>query len=102
VRRQLFLIYKESIHNAVRHSHCTSVRAELKVTDREIALTVEDNGTGFSPLDIAPDQNGGNGIPSMRRRAESLGGSLELRAEPGLGCVVSVRLPMRRGVRGKL
>ena len=40
-RRQLFLMFKECIHNAARHSRCTAVMAELKVADREVVLTVE-------------------------------------------------------------
>jgi ligand-binding sensor domain-containing protein/signal transduction histidine kinase len=100
-RRQLFLIFKECIHNAARHSHGTAVSAELTLTDREVALTVEDNGAGLSTIERAPGVNGGNGIPSMRRRAESLGGRLELNSKCGEGCVVSVHLPIRRGVLAK-
>jgi hypothetical protein len=48
-------------------------RPELKVVDREVLLTVEDNGIGLSPGEKVPDRNGGTGIPSMRRRAEGLG-----------------------------
>jgi ligand-binding sensor domain-containing protein/signal transduction histidine kinase len=100
-RRQLFLIFKECIHNAARHSHGTAVNAELTMTDREVALTVEDNGAGLSVPEKTPGMHGGNGIPSMRRRAESLGGRLELNSNRGEGCVVSVHLPMRRGVLAK-
>ena len=74
-RRQLFLIFKECIHNVARHSGCTAVKAELKVADREIALTVEDNGRGLSPVERPSVSTGGSGIPGMRRRAESLGGA---------------------------
>ncbi len=96
-RRQLFLMFKECIHNVSRHSGCTSVRAELQIEDREIALTVEDNGTGFSQTEKAQGGAGGNGIPGMRRRAESLGGSIQFHSPPGQGCKVSIRLPVRRG-----
>jgi signal transduction histidine kinase/streptogramin lyase len=100
-RRQLFLIFKECIHNAARHSRCTAVRAELTVTDRDVAMTVEDNGAGLSIPEKTPGMNGGNGIPNMRRRAESLGGRLELNFKHGKGCVVSVHLPLRRSVLAK-
>lgn len=86
-RRQLFLIYKEAVHNAARHSRCTRVDAELRVQDGEVILGVRDNGTGL-------DTGGpGNGIPSMRRRAESLGGRVEWVSNNG--CSVVVRLPIR-------
>jgi len=96
-RRQLFLIFKECIHNVARHSHCTTVVAELKVLDRELVLTVEDNGRGLNSGERPPGWNGGTGIPSMRRRAESLGGSVQVTSVPGGGCHVFVHLPARHG-----
>jgi signal transduction histidine kinase len=95
-RRQLFLIFKECIHNAARHSHCTAVVAELQAANHEVVLRVRDNGRGLNNSAAAPRSHGGNGIPSMRRRAESLGGRMQWTAGPG-GCTVEVRLPMRHG-----
>jgi ligand-binding sensor domain-containing protein/signal transduction histidine kinase len=100
-RRQLFLMFKECIHNVARHSGCTAVKAELKVVEREIALTVEDNGSGLSSVDKPPGWTGGNGIPGMRRRAESLGGSMQFVLKPGEGCTVAIHLPSRRGTFAK-
>ena len=96
-RRQLFLIFKECIHNAARHSHCTTVMAELKILDRELVLTVQDNGRGLNPGESPPGGNGGTGIPSMRRRAASLGGHAQITSTPGGGCTVSIHLPARHG-----
>jgi len=100
-RRQLFLMFKECINNVARHSGCTAVKAELKVVDREIALTVEDNGSGLNAVDKPPGWTGGNGIPGMRRRAESLGGRMQLVLKPGEGCSVAIHLPTRRGAFAK-
>jgi signal transduction histidine kinase/sugar lactone lactonase YvrE len=95
-KRQLFLMFKESIHNVSRHSGCTVVMAELKVEFREITLIVEDNGRGWAARERPPGSTGGNGIPGMRQRAENLGGSFELVSNPGRGCRVSIRVPLRR------
>jgi ligand-binding sensor domain-containing protein/signal transduction histidine kinase len=100
-RRQLFLIFKECIHNVARHSGSTAVKAELKVVDREIALTVEDNGKGSKPSEKPPGWTGGNGIPGMRQRAESLGGRLQLTSKPGAGCTVEIHIPTRRAALAK-
>jgi ligand-binding sensor domain-containing protein/signal transduction histidine kinase len=97
-RRHLFLMFKECIHNASRHSACTAVKAELKVVEREILLTVADNGRGVQLAEMSPGYRGGNGIPGMRRRAETLGGSIRIVSEPGKGCTVSMRLPLRRSL----
>jgi len=99
-RRQLLLIFKESLHNAARHSRCRAVEAALGVEGREILLRVRDNGLGLRDGD-PPKATGGNGIPSMRRRAESLGGRIAWTASPGGGCTVEVRLPIRHGAFGK-
>lgn len=94
-RRQLFLIFKECIHNAARHSGCSAVSAELQIVDRELVLTVRDDGRGLEAGETPPGRNGGNGIPSMRRRAESLGGRVLITSTPGQGCLVSAYFPAR-------
>jgi signal transduction histidine kinase len=96
-RRHLFLMFKECIHNAARHSGCTAVAAELKIGEREIMLTVTDNGKGLPSGDESHVFSGGNGIPGMRQRAETLGGDVRLLSRPGEGCTVSMRLPLPRG-----
>ena len=95
-RRHLFLMFKECIHNVARHSGCTAVKAELKVAEGEILLTVADNGRGLQPAEPPRGSSGGNGIPGMRQRAEILGGSIQFVSQPGEGCTVSMRLPLRR------
>jgi signal transduction histidine kinase len=100
-RRELFLIFKECIHNVSRHSACTAVKAVLRVVDREIELTVEDNGRGLNPAEKPPGSTGGNGIPGMRRRAESQGGRMQLTSKPGEGCLVVIQLPRRHGAFSK-
>ncbi|MGA3186611.1 MAG: two-component regulator propeller domain-containing protein [Bryobacteraceae bacterium] len=93
-RRQVFLIFKESIHNAARHSRCTAVVAELKIADQDAVLTIEDNGTGLRPEEKT---SGGTGISNMRRRSQELGGRMQLTSKPGGGCSVAIQFPVRRG-----
>src|SRR5580658_7402101 len=100
-RRQLLLIFKECIHNAARHSRGTAVLAEFEVSGHEILLRVRDDGRGLGDTGGAPGRNGGNGIPSMQRRAETLGGRMEWSASPGGGCTVEAHLPVRHNAFGK-
>jgi ligand-binding sensor domain-containing protein/two-component sensor histidine kinase len=93
-RRQVFLIFKECIHNAARHSRCTAVVAELKA-DREVALLVEDNGTGLRPDEKASALTGGTGIPNMQKRSQELGGRMQFTSNPGAGCRVAIHFPLR-------
>jgi ligand-binding sensor domain-containing protein/two-component sensor histidine kinase len=84
VRRDLYLIFKEAVNNAARHSGCTHLSVRL-VRDRDrLELVVRDNGRGFDPLVILD----GNGVVNMRRRASSHGGRLEIESDPASGTTV--------------
>lgn len=91
VRRDVFLIFKEAVNNAARHSGCSHVDIELLVEWSRIVLTVRDDGRGFD-TEAATE---GNGLISMKRRAASLGGELELRSTQGKGSVITLRVPRR-------
>src|SRR6266567_2317680 len=44
LRRQVYLIFKESINNVARHSRATEARIALQIVERQLALEVSDNG----------------------------------------------------------
>jgi signal transduction histidine kinase/ligand-binding sensor domain-containing protein len=92
LRREVFLIFKESVNNLVRHSGCTSAALALRLTEIGLELEVADNGKGFDPR----AQFDGHGVASMRSRAEEIGAAFELRSEPGKGSTISVRLPVSK------
>jgi ligand-binding sensor domain-containing protein/two-component sensor histidine kinase len=91
VRRELFLIFKEGINNAVRHSQATEVDVDFTIDGKALLLRIKDNGRGF---DIGQESNG-NGLVSMRTRAERLGGDLELVTQPVEGTTLKIRIPIR-------
>lgn len=88
-RRCLYLVFKESLNNAVRHSDCSRIQILLSLHSTVIIMRIVDNGKGF---DIATDSEG-NGLFSMTRRAESVGGKIVIESGPGKGTTVSLRLP---------
>jgi len=90
LRREVFLIFKENINNMARHSDCTFARVDLQIQRRWLVLKMSDNGRGF---DVNSPSNG-NGLASMRLRAEKLGGSLEVSSPHGSGTVVTLRVPL--------
>ncbi|RPJ80429.1 MAG: hypothetical protein EHM13_12040, partial [Acidobacteria bacterium] len=93
VRRQTFLIFKESVHNALRHAGCNRVEVTLGTRQRRLLLRVSDNGKGF-PL----SGNGhGHGLASMEQRAREMGGRLQVSSEPGRGTVVALNVPLDPG-----
>jgi signal transduction histidine kinase len=97
-RRQIFLIYKECMHNLVKHSGCRSAWVEFSIGDNEAVMTVADDGiglNGYAGAGRSLASGGGNGLPNMLRRAESLGGRVEFGERVGGGCRITVWLPVR-------
>lgn len=82
VRKNLYLIYKEAINNAVKYSNCKQINISLK-SNREgcFEMDIVDNGNGFE-LDKAHD---GNGIANMRHRAKAIGATLHISTETQRG-----------------
>jgi signal transduction histidine kinase len=80
-RRHVLLVFKEAVANAARHSRAGSVRIGVRLDGRVLCVEVEDDGAGFDPS----RDGAGTGLRSMRRRAEELGGRLEVDSEPGRG-----------------
>ncbi len=92
VRRDLFLIFKEAVNNAVRHSGCSRVAIALAVTGQSLELEIYDNGVGFDPK----AESDGQGLTNMRERARKLGGELELTSEQPGGTRIHIRVPYAR------
>ncbi|XID93287.1 histidine kinase [Paenibacillaceae bacterium WGS1546] len=87
---QLFLIIQEAMANVVKHADAKSVRLFLGETDRQISLSIEDDGSGFRGEQVRP---GGYGLSTMKERAQKLGGEAEIVTKPGSGTRVRVWVP---------
>lgn len=87
-RRDVYLIFKEAVNNAARHSGCSHVHVSLQSDDKALVLSVVDDGTGF---DIASADQG-NGLASMRSRAERLGAKFDVSSRPGKGTTVQLEV----------
>ena len=90
LRREVFLIFKESINNMVRHSGCTSADIVFEIAAQSLLLRLNDNGKGF---DIS-SQSDGHGLMSMRKRAGQIGGQFELISGKGEGTTLTLRVPL--------
>ncbi|MEJ5186459.1 MAG: response regulator [Candidatus Geothermincolales bacterium] len=95
VETALFRIAQEALNNALRHSGCQKVRVRVEEEGGCLLMEISDDGTGFDVSGIYRRDGKGFGIIGMRERAESLGGTLTLQSEPGLGTRISVRLPSK-------
>lgn len=88
-----YRILQETIHNVASHAAATRLEVELSLTNNHLDLQVKDDGVGFEPVSgLSP--NGHLGMRSMRHRAESLDGNLEVSSAPGAGTTVRATLPL--------
>ena len=94
MRRDLLLIFKEAVNNVARHSNCSRVNIELHIDGSEVSLTIVDDGVGFDPS----AQSEGHGLQSMKRRTETLGGTLEIVSVPGQTKIIA-RIPLSQSRR---
>ena len=96
-RREVFLIFKESIANIVKHAGATRVKINFDFSANYLTLRIFDNGSGFDPYNIQPALSvrakGGHGIFSMRKRAAEMNGSIDITSAPGKGTTIEFRLP---------
>jgi signal transduction histidine kinase len=89
--RQIFLIFKESVHNVVRHSSATGVSVDFQIEHGWLNLKIEDNGGGFDTV----GESDGHGLRSMRERARNMGGDIGIQSGPA-GTTVTLRVPVGR------
>lgn len=89
-RREVFMVFKESLNNIVRHSQCTQTEVEFQTENGWLSLKLSDNGKGFDTSSAME----GNGLASMRRRALNLGGKIEVISHPGSGATIRLRVPV--------
>ncbi|MFN5421963.1 MAG: sensor histidine kinase [bacterium] len=90
-RRDVFMVIKELVNNAIRHSG--SKRLKLDVTvDNYLRIVVTDFGRGMDDPDFSVISNGGNGLNNVKRRVESLGGEIAFKNQQGL--TVSLSIPL--------
>jgi signal transduction histidine kinase len=80
----------ELMQNAAKHAGArTTVTVRLGLDAEELVFSVQDDGRGFDQRATAP----GAGLPGIRDRIHSVGGRIEIVAEPGVGTTATGRVP---------
>jgi len=85
-------VAQEAIRNAVRHAHAANLTVEVRGDEREVRLTVRDDGAGFDPSASARD--GSYGLRGLQSLVEDGGGRVEVESSPGAG--TTVRMAVER------
>lgn len=85
LRRNLFLAFKEALHNASKYSHAQNIRVSFETDRNNFRLIIADDGVGLEKDVVL---GGGFGISNMRKRMEVVGGSFTLESMPQQGAKV--------------
>jgi ligand-binding sensor domain-containing protein/two-component sensor histidine kinase len=80
-RRNLYLVFKEIINNAVKYAGCSKVELFITQQGRYLKMVVEDDGCGFDLETIKK----GNGLTNLQRRAGEVNGRITIDTKPAKG-----------------
>ena len=86
----VFRVVQEALRNTCRHAGATHARILVQASDRELLLSVQDDGSGFDPV-----KEKGLGLLGMEERASHLGGACSIDSKPGCGTIISLQLPLK-------
>jgi signal transduction histidine kinase len=81
IKRNLYLIIRESIINTVKHANATKINMVFKKYKKSIDLLINDNGKGFDP-----NKNyEGTGLRNIKTRIKELNGQIDIDSIPNKG-----------------
>jgi signal transduction histidine kinase len=96
VWHEVYRIGREAILNAYRHSGADEIHAMIQYEPEGLRLTVQDNGCGIRPSDLASGRPGHWGLQGIRERAKRIGARLQFRTAPRCGTVLELFAPPLR------
>lgn len=96
-RRNLYLIFKEALNNAVKYAGCSEMNLVLVQMGKFLRMEISDNGKGFDPEKIKR----GNGLNNLAKRAAEIQGKLDILSQPGQGTTIRLLMRMKRGLPEK-
>lgn len=98
LEERLYLICREALSNAVRHSGADRLDVSAVVSEDILTLSIRDNGRGFdvaARAEVSAEcAEQGIGLQTMSERAAALGGVCEVQSQPGRGTTVCIRIPL--------
>lgn len=92
-RHQIFLAFREALHNVVKHAQADAVTVTLRFfpQDSLLVLSIADDGIGLPSDTIGLEKDG---LDNMRDRLAKIGGNCRIRLRTGSGTVVEMKVPL--------
>ncbi len=93
-RRNLYLIFREALNNAVKYAESTRIDLRLNLKGRFLKMELNDNGKGFN-IDLIKR---GNGLNNLEKRAKEIGGQIEIKSAPGKGTSINLMVVLKKNL----
>jgi len=93
-RRNLYLIFKESLNNAVKYAEASQIDLHLNLKSRFLKMEISDNGKGFDMDKIKR----GNGLNNLEKRAKEIDGQIDIKSEPGKGTCINLMMVLKKSL----
>lgn len=87
-RRNIYFVFKEALHNIVKHAQATCVGILISRQSGELRIRISDNGQGFKPTQTGD----GNGLKNFQKRASEGGFLVTVCSQPGQGTTVELKI----------
>jgi signal transduction histidine kinase len=83
LRRNIYLVVKEAVHNIVRHANASEVKIDIQIT-KDLLIAIRDNGCGIR---AGEGNRFGNGMKNMQWRMAQINGTFNITADGGT-CII--------------
>ena len=87
----VYRIVQECLNNVIKHSESSEATIVIKITDKEVLITITDNGKGFDPN---KSKSSGLGLVGLNERTKFIGGKLTIKSAIGMGTEIKIILPI--------
>lgn len=92
IKTALFRIFQESLTNVARHAQASEVNAFLKKENKNLLITIKDNGKGFVISSIESKKT--LGILGIKERIAIINGTYSIESVPGEGTTIKIQVPV--------
>ncbi len=89
LRKDLYLVFKEAVNNAIKYSACKNLKISLTKEDDAIRMEIWDDGRGFDVTTI----KSGNGLGNMGMRVNAMKGRLQITSTAVTGTCILCEVP---------
>ncbi|HEU0136566.1 MAG TPA: ATP-binding protein, partial [Flavobacterium sp.] len=86
----IFRILQESLQNIHKHAQAAHISISFKIVDDKLVTEITDDGKGYEVDKI----KSGIGIKNIQKRAEYLGGYVDIQSVSGKGVEIKLFIPM--------